>query len=282
LSTDNALKERLSRIAQNDYHVLDKAEVWPLAVQMMQSLGSVDPELRDALVCSTLSEWAELYFDAHQLRILLNKALDAEHLFLGLGEQGTDTVFMRSFSSLAIAGFVNQHLKRSFLTAEEVGEMHRRFLSYLSQELDLRGHVRDKGWAHAVAHAADALSIFVQCPELRRESLLDTLGVIRETIEGAVDVLVDEEDERLVSPVLSILEREVLTREDLEGWVSDFGSFKLPPTWAEWTRKRTNIKHFLRSLYFRSFYRGVLDSFEPVLGQMLQEISERGIPPTYF
>ena len=126
MSVENTLKERLSRIAQNDYHVSDETEVWPLAVQMVHSLGSLDPELRDILIYTTLDQWTELYFDSQQLGILLNTVLDDEHLFHGLGEQETDSVFMRSFSSLAIASFVAQHRAHPFLTAQAVGETHRR------------------------------------------------------------------------------------------------------------------------------------------------------------
>ncbi|MCP4599591.1 MAG: DUF2785 domain-containing protein [Proteobacteria bacterium] len=66
-----------------------------------------------------------MYFDAQQLGILLNTVLDDEHLFHGLGEQGTDSVFMRSYSSLAIAVFVRHHPKHPFLTAQEINEAHR-------------------------------------------------------------------------------------------------------------------------------------------------------------
>lgn len=282
MSVENSLKERLSCIAQNNYHVLDKTEVWPLAVQMMHSLGSTDPELRDRLICRVLSQWAELYFDSQQLDILLNIVLDDQHLFHGLGEQETDSVFMRSFSSLAIASFVAQHRARPFLTAQAINETLRKMLSYLSRERDLRGHVTNKGWAHAVAHAADALDELALCPELGEESLVNMLRVIRETVVGASVVFVDEEDERLVTAVLSVIQRQVLAKADITQWISGFVSFELPPTYQEWLRKRTNIKHFMRSLYFRLLYQGVIELFEPVLSQTLQEISNRRIPPSYF
>lgn len=282
MSIENTLKERLSSIAQNNYHVVDEAEVWPLAVQMMRHLGSLDAELRDRLIWETLSHWAELYFDSQQLGMLLNIALDDEHLFHGLGEQDTDSVFMRSFSSLTIASFLETHQAHPFLTAQAVEETLGKMLSYLSRERDLRGLVADKGWAHAIAHAGDALNVLAMCPELGKESLLDMLRVIRDTIVGAFVVFADEEDERLVAPVLSAIKRQVLIRTDIAEWISGFASFELPPTWPEWVRKKTNIKHFMRSLYFRSFYGGVLEVVEPVLGQTLQEISERRIPSTYF
>ncbi len=282
MSVENALKERLSRIAQNDYHVSDETEVWPLAVQMMHFLGSTDPELRDILIYSTLDRWTELYFDSQRLGMLLNTVLDDEHLFHGLGEQETDSVFMRSFSSLTIASCVARHRTHPFLTAQAVDETHCRMLSYLARERDIRGLVADKGWAHAIAHAADALAELALCPELAAGSLLDMLRVIRETVVSAAVVFADEEDERLVSPVLGIVGREVLTQADIAEWLTGFASFELPPTWPEWVRKKTNIKHFMRSLYFRSLYRGVVELFEPALSQTLEDISNRKIPSTYF
>jgi hypothetical protein len=282
MSAERTLKERLSWIAQNDYHVSDEAEVWPLAVQMVRSLGSTDPQLRDILIYETLGHWAELYFDSQQLRILLDTVLDDEHLFHGLGEQGTDSVFMRSFSSLAIAIFVGRHRTNPFLTAKTVDETHRRMLAYLSRERDIRGLVTDKGWAHAIAHAADALDELALCPEIGEESLSDMLRVIRETVVGAAVVFADEEDERLVAAVLSAVKRQVLAKADIARWISGFASFELPPTWPEWVRKKTNMKHVLRSLYFRARYQDVAEILEPSLSQTLQEISNRRIPATYF
>jgi hypothetical protein len=282
VSAENSLKERLLSIAQNNYQVLDGAEVWPLTVQMMHSLGSTDPVLRDKLINRVLGRWTELYFDSQQLASLLNITLDEQHLFHGLGEQETDSVFMRSFSSLAIASFIARHRARPFLTAQAVNEILQKMSSYLPRERDLRGYVTDKGWAHAVAHAADALDELSLCPEVGEESLVDMLRVMRETIVGASVVFVDDEDERLVTAVLSAVQRQVLTKADITRWISSLVSFELPPTYQEWLRKRTNIKHFMRSLYFRLLYQGAIELFEPVLGQTLQEISDRRIPPAYF
>jgi hypothetical protein len=282
MSVEYSLKERLSSIAQNNYQVLDRTEIWPLTLQMMHSLGSTDPELRDKLINRVLSRWMEMNFDPQQLDTLLNIVLDDQHLFHGLGEQGTDSVFMRSFSSLTIASLVARHRARPFLTAQAVNETLRRMTSYLSRERDLRGYMTDKGWAHATAHAADALDELALCSEVGQESLVDILRVIRETIVGASVVFVDDEDERLVTAVLSAVQRRVLTGADITPWISSLVSFELPPTYQEWLRKRTNIRHFMRSLYFRLLYQGSIELFEPVLSQTLQEISERRIPPSYF
>ena len=101
------------------------------------------------------------------------------------------------------------------------------------------------------------------------------LRVIRETVVSASVVFVDEEDERLAAAALSAIRRQVLSKADVTQWISGFASAAWPPTSPEWYRTRTNIKHFLRSLYFRSLYQGVIELTEPALSQTLREIGDR-------
>ena len=273
LSAESALKERLTSIAQDGYRLPDETEAWPLTMQMMQCLGSTDPELRDMLIYKTLYHWSASYLDTRQLAEVLDIALDDQHLLRGLGEQETDSVFMRSFSSLVVALCVAQHRARPFMTTEAVDETQRKMLYYLCRERDLRGRVAGKGWAHAVAHAADALDELALCPELGEQALLDMLQVVRATVAGAQVVFADEEDERLVTAVISAIQRQVVTKADAARWVSGFVSAERPSTYEEWVRKGSNIKHFLRSLYFRARYEGVEGWFEPALSQTLREAS---------
>ena len=274
MSLESALKARLSRIAQDGFRVADETEVWPLAVRMMECLGSTDPELRDTLIYRTLRSWSGSYLDTRRLDALLHIALDDAHLTLGLGEPESDAVFMRSFSSLAVALCVAQHRARPYLTVEAVHEAHRRIVANLRRERDLRGYVPGKGWADAVCHGADALDELALCPELGEQGLVDTLQVVRETVLGAPVVFVDEEDERLVTAVLSTVQRGVLSKAVLSQWTLAFAAVGPDLTYREWFWLRANIKRFLRSLYFGSRYRGMADWFEPLLGETLRQISE--------
>ncbi len=274
MSVETELKERLSAIAGDGHRAADEAEVWPLAVQMMDCLGSTDPELRDGLIYQTLARWSEWYLDTSQLDALLDVALAADHLTLDVGEREGDAVFMRAFSSLAVAIFVGQHRARPYLGAERVHEVNRTMLAYLSRERDARGWVPGKGWADAVSHAADALDELAQCPELGEADLLETLRVIRETVVRAEAVFPGEEDERLVTAVVSAVRRGVLTRESIAAWILDFAALEAVATYHEWFWRRANVKRFLRSLFFRSQYEGMAEWFEPALGETLRLISE--------
>jgi hypothetical protein len=185
-------------------------------------------------------------------------------------------VFMRAFSSLVVALVVAQHRAHPFLTAQAVGETHRAMVAYLSRERDLRGWVPGKGWAHAVAHAADALDELALCPELGERSLADLLQSVRATVTGAHVVFADEEDERLVTPVISVIRRQVLSKACVSEWLSGFAVLEQPAAYADRVKKATNLKHFLRSLHFRAHYAGIDEWFEPVLSQALREVSGCG------
>lgn len=274
MSAESDLKERLSAIARDGYRVADETEVWPLIVRMMACLGSTDAELRDGLIYRTLARWAEWYLDPGQLAALLDVALDGDHLTLGLGAREADSVFMRAFSCLAVAVFMDQHRARPYLSAERVQDVNRAMVAYLSAERDERGWVPGKGWADAVSHAADALDELALCPELGEADLLETLRVIRETVARAEAVFPGEEDERLVTAVLSAVRRGALTRQSISAWILDFASVAPADTYEEWFRRRANVKRFLRSLYFRARYEGMAEWFEPELGETLRRISE--------
>ncbi len=248
--------------------------MWPLTVRMMDCLGSTDAELRDGLIYGTLARWAEWYLDAEQLSELLDIALGAGHLTLGLGAREADSVFMRAFSSLVVAICIDQHRVRPYLSAERVQAVQHTMVAYLSRERDERGWVPGKGWADATSHAADALDELAQCPELGEAALLETLRVIRQTVVRARAVFPGEEDERLVTAALSAVGRGVLTRQSVATWILGFATVDAVATYQEWFWRRANLKRFLRSLYFRARYQGMAEWFDPELGETLRRISE--------
>ncbi len=134
---------------------------------MAAHIGSPDPELRDDLIYDIFAHWIEAdLLDAGQLKQLLDVSLDGSHLFYRIGESGTDSVFTRTFSALVIALIVDAHRRHAFLTSGELHRVKDEIEDYLCRERDVRGYVDGKGWAHAVAHAADMLAELAQCPEL--------------------------------------------------------------------------------------------------------------------
>ena len=259
--SERALKDQLYEIADNDFALPDQARAMPRALEMLPHLGSPDAELRDDLIYSTLATWILAdKFEEDDLKTLLRQMLTAEHLFFKLGEADTDSVFMRSFSMLIIPLILSWHRQRPFLMPYELREVKVKLLDYLEKEQDLRGFVLDedeagepKGWAHAIAHTADALDDLVRCKEMGSEELVEILNAIRQKAAESKLVFVHLEDERLVTPVIAVLGRKVLTPPDVQSWLAGFVPLaQQKEPFPDCYRQAQNVKNFLRSLYFRA------------------------------
>ena len=88
-------------------------------------------------------------------------------LAVGVGEDGTDTVFRRSFSALVLAVVLERATTLATTTGTGLPDdtllrWGDRIAGWLVRERDLRGFVLGKGWAHALAHGADALGALAE------------------------------------------------------------------------------------------------------------------------
>jgi hypothetical protein len=254
--SERALKDQLYDIAENDFKLPEHADPLQRALEMMPHIGSLDSELRDDLIYTTLAKWImNNLFTGTQLKELLTIATDEEHLTAKLGEKKTDSIFTRSFSMLLIPPALFVHRRNPFLAADEIKELKQQVLDYLVQEQDLRGFLveEDKGWAHAVAHTADALDELAQCQELEAADLLEILEAIQIKVAVPETVYHHEEDERLVFPVMAVLGRKLLRESDIKEWLHGFVTLaKEEEPFPDCYYQAINVKNFLRSLYFRA------------------------------
>jgi hypothetical protein len=177
---ETELKQTLVNIKKNSVN-LTTEEIHGLSSLMLESIGSTDSELRDGLIYSLFSKWIiEKRISEERLHEILLTCLNDKHLFLGLGELNTDTVFTRSFSILVITAIVYYHNHITpFLTEEDIRNTHERVLTYALEEKDLRGFVTNRGWAHSVAHMADCLDELAKCSLIGREQLEQLLLLCR-------------------------------------------------------------------------------------------------------
>ena len=251
--TATELTDQLRAVAANGYRVPNEVDYWQISLAMLAHIGAIDPELRDDLIYTTFARWARAgLYTPDQSRVILKTALDQDHLFFGLGECETDSVFTRSFSVLLAVLPIYHHRLAPIFTPLEVRTALDRVLDYFAREVDLRGYVEVKGWAHAVAHTADLLDEFAQCEEIDRDGLLRLLDAIKAKLLAADVVFIAEEDERLAYAVLSLFGRGLLIERDLEPWIKSFAPIEQT---GAWRTRHINVKHFLRSLYFQAKYR---------------------------
>lgn len=190
-----------------------------LTAELTRMLGSPDPAVRDGLAYPTLATWIDrgVYDD---LLVGLGDGM-AAGLGVGLGETDGDAVFRRSFSGLVLAECIARDNARPRLAGGKVLEWGDRVTTWLLRERDLRGFVAGKGWAHAVAHGADALGTLAESPHLAKPELTVLLDVVADRLLLPTERLFGSgEPDRLALATMRLLRRNVVPLTLLEPWIA--------------------------------------------------------------
>ena len=276
------MRQLLDQVKSNDYAVPAGVDLDDAIADMLRFVGDIDSDLREN-VYSTFDTWSDKgMLSPEQMRHILNIAMDGQHLFLGIGESGTDSVFTRSFTSLLISVAFCMQDEHPFMTSAEIQAVKEAVLRYVRQEQDYRGYVKGKGWAHAVAHIADALANLACIDKatdvdseytIGRDGMLEILEAIKILAINSEKVYDTAEDERLAVAVMYVFGQEVLSEDDMRGWLASLGEAierKAMP--ADYYR-RINQKHFMRSLYFRMLAVSELEGLSKFLLEILKNLS---------
>lgn len=243
-------------IVDSDYKLPEGHTAAELLPELLSFLGSTDIDVRDPFGYTILTLW--IVRDRHYAPDDLRKMRDEwlANLEKGIGENGTDSVFLRSFSVLMLSILAYRDNQESFFSREEIKTLVDKVLAYFTAEKDLRGFTSDKGWAHSAAHTADAFKFLARNPLSDAADHQRMLEVIADKLLLPVTyTYIHSEDERLVSAVIDILKRETVDAVFWTAWIERFSTWKtswpegdfIPTTHAPWL----NSKNFLRSLYFR-------------------------------
>ncbi len=252
------------RIIANDYALPSQSSLAQLTDQLLSYLGSTDAELRESIAYPILEQWIDRAYYPHEDLWNITTHL-LQNLTVGLGEEGTDTIFLRSYSILTFVDVVAYDVKHPGLSLEQVRQIQEQVITYLLAEKDLRGYEFSKGWMHAVAHCGDlfwalAQHHFTNAPQ--QESILNAIAA--RISAPVVHVYLYDEDERLVRAVIALLQRDMLSIAFFKQWLhllthpAGHIAFEaeveqqLSVAYSEAEIcARHNIKHFLRSLYFQ-------------------------------
>jgi hypothetical protein len=232
-----------------------------LTAELTRMLGSTDPVLRDGTAYPALGTWIDrgVYDD------LLTGLGDgmAAGLAVGLGEQGTDTVFRRAFSVLVLASVVERDTSRELLPASTVLRWGDQIVGWYLRERDLRGWVDGKGWAHAVAHGADAVAALAGSRHLGVHELTVLLDVLADRVVADTGPLLAGEPDRIAAAVLAVLNRALVPMSIVEPWLSRIAANADPSAAGAGTgsgsgsesadpyRSTHNPQQLLRALYLQ-------------------------------
>jgi hypothetical protein len=257
-------KEELRRIINDDYNLPDGKTEFGAIQDIIGILGSTDAELRDNLGYGVLNQWLlkKNFLNDEQLEILLDKALSEDMLFYNIGESGTDSVFLRSFSSLLIALILIRDNSNKFLNREKYEQMIEKIGSYCDLENDYRGYIEGKGWAHAPAHIADVIDECMKNSYTALNECSKLWNALLVLTEGASEVFKAEEDERISLAAVTMIELKKVQLPVFIEWLDK--KEELIGRDITSKKRRINFKHLIRCLYFRL-------SEKELLGEMKKE-----------
>ncbi len=260
-------KDFLRSIAGNDYKIPGALDSFAFARALLSNFASTDGELRDELSYMIFANGiiAKQKLTSEQSEKLLSTALDNGHLFYRIGEFDADSVFMRSFSNLVIAAILYSDAQKPTFSAEIIQRTKKALLEYARSEKDWRGYVEEKGWAHAMAHLADALDECAQNRTLSVQDRKEILTLISELAKLS-EPLYHEEDVRLAMVAYHIILGKQVDEGFLKMWV-DTCFVQRDADVVSWTQG-TNAKNFLRSLYFLLRW----DSVVPMLAERISTV----------
>ncbi len=222
-----------------------------LAPELVGSLGSPDPELRDDLAFSILSSWIydKKLLGPADLRPLAG-ALEG-NLRRDIETPGTDTVLLRSFSALTLSIVAARDNVTPFLEPAEFTRLLDAALTYFRDERDLRGYDAQKGWIHTAAHTSDLLKFLSRSPKLQVPDQSRILSALLAKNRDAKAPFAQGEDERMARVAISIVRRQDFDREAFRSWLAAAeatATFPASPG-AEALRAHQNVRHLLTSLW---------------------------------
>ncbi|PZF89518.1 hypothetical protein C1903_05870 [Listeria ivanovii] len=213
-------------------------------------LSSTDCELRDKVAYNIFSEWllTKDNLSYEQKKTIYYYALNEKNLFYKIKSKESDAIFQRSFLTLIIALLLSNNKVHHFLTDKEVQTTYTSLTKLLTIEKATRSFVKGKGWAHCIAHTADALDELVYQISIRNKEVKIIMNAITSFYKGNKVMLTGEEDERLSTIIITALSLQKLTYTEVKKWLISF-SENIPIINPE--IPVINIKQFTQTLLIK-------------------------------
>lgn len=223
-----------------------------LTTELGEMLGDTDPSVRDDLAYPILASWVSngVYDD------LLGRLGNGLCTLMedGVGEVASDGVFRRSFAVLVMAEIIERDNRMDLLDDRTVLGWGDRIARWLVAEKDVRGFDPEKGWAHAVANGADAISALARSPRINRRELVFLLDVIADRVlEPTPEFYVAGETDRLALAAMDALRRNLVEVEELEPWLTRLAERARPDAGdpVHPFRVNGNVQSFLRAFHLQ-------------------------------
>jgi|SRR5690554_6091410 len=240
------LRRTLISIKNKNFSSTMEYDPYTLTTEAIKYIGDPDPSLRDDLVLSFIEAMIlKQFLTNSEVKSLLNICIN--NLNFGLGKTD-DSVFTRTFSMLIIAIILYRHRMMGFLNDGDLRNIFEKVLYSYKNDVDVRGYIDSKGWAHGTAYGADVFLEFTYLSEINQEMMQRILEVIFHKAKVNNYGYIHEEDERMARVVAQIINKKKLSSQFIIDWIKTFEL--APASGVKFIVRRNNVRNFLRSLYF--------------------------------
>ncbi|EAD8165849.1 DUF2785 domain-containing protein [Listeria monocytogenes] len=217
---------------------------------MLSYLSSVDSELRDNIAYNIFFEWLvgqDNLTTVQKMRIY-NYAVNKNNLLFKINIIDSDAVFQRSFLALIIALLLENNKVHNFLTDNEIRKTMNLLIELLEKEKNTHSFIEEKGWAHCIAHTADALDELIYQRTISEIDVKKIMTAITFFYKTNPNILTGEEDERLSNILITALFEQKINIEEVKNWLNSL-SEAIPNHLPE--IPLINIKQFTQTLLIK-------------------------------
>ncbi|EGF3618209.1 DUF2785 domain-containing protein [Listeria monocytogenes] len=217
---------------------------------MLSYLSSVDSELRDNIAYNIFFEWlvGQDNLTTDQKRRIYNYAVNKNNLLFKINIIDSDAVFQRSFLALIIALLLENNKVHTFLTDNEIRKTLNLLIELLEKEKNTHSFLEEKGWAHCIAHTADALDELIYQRTISEIDVKKIMTAITFFYKTNPNILTGEEDERLSNILITALFEQKINIEEVKNWLNSL-SETIPNHLPE--IPLINIKQFTQTLLIK-------------------------------
>ncbi|TYV16599.1 DUF2785 domain-containing protein [Listeria monocytogenes] len=217
---------------------------------MLSYLSSVDSELRDNIAYNIFFEWfvGQDNLTTDQKRRIYNYAVNKNNLLFKINIIDSDAVFQRSFLALIIALLLENNKVHTFLTDNEIRKTMNLLIELLEKEKNTHSFIKEKGWAHCIAHTADALDELIYQRTISEIDVKKIMTAITFFYKTNLNILTGEEDERLSNILITALFEQKINIEEVKNWLNSL-SETIPNHLPE--IPLINIKQFTQTLLIK-------------------------------
>ncbi|EAD5567952.1 DUF2785 domain-containing protein [Listeria monocytogenes] len=238
-------------LKQNNYILPEDPDASNETIDTMLSyLSSVDSELRDNIVYNIFFEWlvGQDNLNTEQKRRIYNYAVNKNNLLFKINIIDSDAVFQRSFLALIIALLLENNKVHNFLTNNEIRKTLNLLIELLEKEKNTHSFIEEKGWAHCIAHTADALDELIYQRTISEIDVKKIMTAITFFYKTNPNILTGEEDERLSNILITALFEQKINIEEVKNWLNSL-SEAIPNYLPE--IPLINIKQFTQTLLIK-------------------------------